>query len=131
MKKYIFSIMLSLIVLSTLVFAETTELLEVPQKYQGIWKTMAMSEDRGVTKITGNGQAFCKVFASSVLTAEGKRVPFTSIRQQVSKGVEYTGLNFGNGILWVISDIGNSLILVQTLDAATGAEKLRVVFLVE
>ena len=130
MKKLIFLIIISLVLFSSNIFAEKNELLEVPQRYQGIWRVVALSSDLGKTKINGNGAAFCKVSAMHVLNDQGTTITISQVIQQIVDNVEYTGLYFDNDIVWIISDLKDSYILVQTLQVSTGEERIRVIFFI-
>lgn len=111
---------------------QVIELIAPPQQYQGVWKLLAMSSDKGATVKEGSYQDFCKMTATKVHNYDGTIYSFRSIGLIEEKGVEYVSILFNelSNVMWVLSDAGGSRVLVQTFTIEPYQETFRALFLV-
>ena len=111
---------------------QVTNLIAPPQQYQGVWKLLGMSSDKGVTVKEGSYQDFCKMTATKVHNYDGTVYSISKVGVIEEKGVEYVSILFRElpNIMWVLSDAGGHRVLVQTFSIEPYQETFRALFLV-
>jgi len=118
-----------ILLLMTSLTAHTKELLEVPDSLQGVWHTIAFSQDKGVTSTDGRGQAFLRMYGTQAAMNNGITQHIGKVDLIKDNDVLYLVLH-PNGLdsYWIISDKGNDQILVQIWNVEQDKETARFLF---
>ena len=111
---------------------EVKDLIEPPYKYLGIWKVLVASNDCGKTVIQGNFETICKLTATKVFRVDGETYTIKRIGQIVEQNKLYTSILFEElpDVMWVISDVEPSKIMMQTFDIPSNREVFRAVIFI-
>jgi len=134
MKRLLYILIILLLTVPAFTSDEATELLQVPESFQGVWIVQGYSDDKGETLDTSsNGAAYCRMGATSVLTFNGERIHIERIAQTApdKDNMIYVFLTLQNRtVYWVISRIDTQFILMQVFDREKHTELSRSVFTV-
>ncbi len=116
-----------LILLSVSVYAE--DLLEVPPYLQGLWLTLAYSQDKGATLINGGEEPFLRMYSDKVLMNNGTTRTLNRIQTREDKGITYLFIHpSGLDSVWIISHKDEDTILVQVWHKERDVETARLLF---
>ena len=123
MKRTVFTIFLLMFSIS--IFAE-----EIPEKFWGIYTTIAYSYDGGETIKMGDNEIFCIVEENKILYPDGCSLTLEHLSKTVTEtGEEYYFLYFHDlGFVWTFQKLPNTNVMLHINCIDTNRETVRKIF---
>lgn len=116
MKKLIFLVM---VLISVSAYAESVDLIGVPEAFQGIWTIDYISKDKGKTSQKSLGDPVYRVFATQLQVITGQVWNFKRIwTDKDEKNIPYLFISFvERDVIWIISVVDSQTVLVQVFNS--------------